>query len=481
MGRESWVLLGAMIVPLWCSPCAAEDAPRPSSSGLVAVGRLPAHLKDKFGETFGSGSGMALVPGRWHKTETGYEGELLLLPDRGYNIEGTTDYRSRLNHLSISFQPTDGEQNGTKGRLDAKLLDSLLITDSSGNPTSGLDPARVRAATADLPALPETDGGRISLDPEAIVALPDGSVLISDEYGPAIYHVSGEGRLVSATLPPAAFMPMRKGVLNFSSNNPGPTGKAPDPKDPETGRQNNQGFEGRALSPDRKELTVVLQSATRQDGGDSGATRHETRALVYDATDVDHLKLVKEVVVSLPTFVENGKTKVAAQSEIVWIGKGRYLILCRDSGNGYGQKGSTSLYRQVGLLDVNDATNIADTEFDRLIPVAPKGVVAAGVKPANILPIIDINEAGQLSRFGLHNGPPNDGTNLSEKWEAMTLAPALDKNRPDDFFLFVANDNDFITQDGFQVGAAYKDASGADVDTVILVYRVTVHGLTSQQ
>jgi hypothetical protein len=56
----------------------------------------------------------------------------------------------------------------------------------------------------------------------------------------------------------------------------------------------------------------------------------------------------------------------------------------------------------------------------------------------------------------------------------MALAPALDPANPNDYFLFVSNDNDFITQNGFQAGAAYKDASGVDVDTMILVYRVTL-------
>jgi hypothetical protein len=58
----------------------------------------------------------------------------------------------------------------------------------------------------------------------------------------------------------------------------------------------------------------------------------------------------------------------------------------------------------------------------------------------------------------------------------MSLVPVLDPATPDDFFLFVSNDNDFITQNGYQVGVAYKDASGADVDTMLLVYRVTLPG-----
>jgi hypothetical protein len=56
----------------------------------------------------------------------------------------------------------------------------------------------------------------------------------------------------------------------------------------------------------------------------------------------------------------------------------------------------------------------------------------------------------------------------------MALVPALDPALPRDFFLFVVNDNDFITQNGFQAGAAYKDPSGVELDTMILVYRVTL-------
>jgi hypothetical protein len=40
--------------------------------------------------------------------------------------------------------------------------------------------------------------------------------------------------------------------------------------------------------------------------------------------------------------------------------------------------------------------------------------------------------------------------------------------------LIVANDNDFITQEGFQAGKSYRDPSGADVDTMFLVYRLTL-------
>lgn len=453
-----WLLAGA--APL-ATPAAAADLPL--NKGLVAVGRLPAALRDKFGETFGSGSGMAALDFR--KTDTGYAGEVLLLPDRGYNVEGTTDYRTRFNTLSISFAAPAA---GKAAVAELKLEDMVLLTDKTGKSLTGLDPVGLNTANgADLPGAVT---GAVSLDPEAIVRLPDGSLMISDEYGPAVYHVSAAGQMLSATLPPPAFLPMRKGAVNFASNNPGPGASKPDPEDPETGRQNNQGFEGMAFNPADKTLTVVLQSATRQDGGDKKSTRMNTRALVYDASNPDQLTLKAEYVVPLPTFKDGDKTVVAAQSELALLPDGRLLLLSRDSNNGWGVKGDTSAYRRIDLLDFSGATNIAGSDFDGLKPVAPKGVLDAAVKPARLTTVVDLNDNAELAKAGLHNGAPHDATDLSEKWEAMAIVPAFDTAHPKDVFVLVANDNDFLTTDGFQVGAAYK--ADVDVDTMVLVYRL---------
>jgi hypothetical protein len=453
--------------------------------GLVAVGRIPANQKDRFGETFGSGSGMAMDLSSWKKDGSGYSGSLILLPDRGYNVEGTTDYNDRINRIDFHLTPTAAtatlapaqQQTG----LEAKLADTIILMDDQGKPVTGLDPeSGVRAAKGKMPVLPEAKNGKVALDPEAVVRLKDGSMLISDEYGPYIYHFGADGKMLSATQPPKALLPMRKGEINFSSNNVGEGGTVPDPKDPDTGRQNNQGLEGMSLTPDGKYLIAVLQSATRQDGGDKKTTRMNTRALVYDATDVDNLKLVHEYVVPLPTFDEKGKVAVAAQSEILALSDKTFLMLARDSNNGQGLKGDTSVYRKIDLVDVSAATDIANTEFDDLKPVAPKGIVDASVKPATLTPFIDLNDAKDLARFGLHNGAPNDKNNLSEKWEAISIAPVLDPAAPDDFFMFVANDNDFLTQDGYQVGAAFKAEGGAEVDTMFQVFRVTLPGVAKK-
>lgn len=451
-----------------------------TSKGLVAVGRLPASLKDKFGETFGSGSGMAIDPTAWKKDGQSYSGALWLLPDRGYNVEGTTDYNDRLNRIEFRLTPSTGTPAADKQQtgVEAKLADTILLTDDQGKNMTGLDPeSGIRPAAGKLPALPQARTGKISLDPEAVIRLKDGSFLISDEYGPYIYHFTADGKMVSATQPPKALLPMRKGELNFSSNNVDTGGKKPDPKDPDSGRQNNQGLEGMSITPDGKFVIAVLQSATRQDGGDSAQTRMNTRALVYDATDIDNLKLVHEYVVPLPTFDNKGKVAVAAQSEIVALSDKAFLMLARDSNNGQGLKGDTSVYRKILAVDLSVATDVANTDFDNQKALAPKGELDPSVKPAKLTPFIDLNDTAELARFGLHNGAPNDKNNLSEKWEAMSVASALDPSAPDDYFLFVANDNDFLTQDGYQVGAAYKAEGGADVDTMFQVFRVTLPGV----
>jgi hypothetical protein len=454
--------------------------------GLVGVGRIPANLRDKFGETFGSGSGMSIDTQSWTRDADGYKGSLWLLPDRGYNAAGTTDYRPRLNTVGIHLTPVAPGATPPAGKeqsgVDAKLVDSMLLVDDKGGDMTGLDPeSGVRAASGEFPPLPQATNGKIALDNEAIVRLPDGSMFISDEYGPYIYRFSADGHLMSATQPPKALLPMRKGTLSFASNNPGPGASAPDPKDPDTGRQNNQGLEGMAMAPDGKFVIAVLQSAARQDGGDSSSTRQNTRAMIYDATDLAHLKLVHEYVVPLPVFKDaKGKTVIAAQSEIVALSDKAFLMISRDSNNGFGLKGDTSFYRTINIVDVSSATDIVSTDFDADKPVASKGVIDPSVTPATLTPFLDINNSAELARFGLHNGAPNDRNNLSEKWEAMSLASVLDPNLPDDYFLLVANDNDFLTQNGYQVGASYKGDGGADVDTMFQVFQVTLPGLAKK-
>src|SRR5262249_39699720 len=260
-----------------------------------------------------------------------------------------------------------------------------------------------RLAANGLPDLPQASNGRMSIDSESLALLADGSFLIGDEYGPYVYRFSPTGRLLAAIRPPEAFLPKRKGKDHFASNNPGPGARAP-------GGANTQGCEGLTLTPPGgKFLVAALQSATRQDGGTSPETRRYTRLLYYDLADLERPKLAREYVVPLPLFeTADGKRRVAAQSELLALDETFFLLLCRDAGNGYGTDSATSRYRSIELLDTSRATNIAGSRYDGTVPVAPNGKLADGVVPATLTRYIDINETGELHKFGLHNGEPND-------------------------------------------------------------------------
>ena len=124
------------------------------NKGLVGVGRIPADRRDKFGETFGSGSGMAADLTTWKKTADGYNGTFYLLPDRGYNVAGTTDYRARLYKLSIAFKPV-ADAVGTsvaerQRTVVATLADTIPLVDATGQSLTGL--ARPRSSRRRLPS-----------------------------------------------------------------------------------------------------------------------------------------------------------------------------------------------------------------------------------------------------------------------------------------------------------------------------------------
>lgn len=448
---------------------------------LAGVGRLPANQRDAYGETFGSISGLVALPAQWRRRADGsYTGSFIAAPDRGYNVAGTTDYAPRLNRLDFHFKPAPAGRTGLpQTQVTLRLSQSTpLFENLAGQrlPLSGLDPVPggVAAGGARVlpgwPELPQAYNGKLALDAEGVVILRDGSRLVSDEYGPSIYRFARNGRLIGALPVAASVRPLRNGVTDYSSNNPAAGQPAPVPTNPTYGRSNNQGFEGLSLSPDGRTLFVALQSAARQDGAATGAAfRDHTRLFTYDLSDLDHIELSGEYVVGLPKFVQGTSTLVAAQSEILALNNTQLLILPRDS-NGYLVGTQQSLLRRVDLIDIRDASNILGTDGEA--EIAPGGVLNPGITPALYTPWLDINNNAQLNRFGLVNGVVDGLDNLSEKWEGLALLPALDPKRPNDYFLFVANDNDFATTDGFQAGQAYN--AGLDNPTTFLVWRVSI-------
>lgn len=462
----------ALILPclLLAFPAFAGGEGAAGGPTLIGVARVSASALDTQGETLGGfGSGMMLAPGSWRHTSQGYAAKLFMLPDRGWNTAGTTDYRARLQKFDMALTP-EAANPGREGQLRLAYKGALMLTDAAGRPTTGLDPTAVRPARNGLPDLPVAGNGRVSLDNEAVA--PDGKngFWISDEYGPYIYRYDGHGRMTAAIRPPEAFIPRRGGKQDFSSNNP-PLGSRYDSGDPASGRQNNQGFEGMSVSPDGRTLFVVSQSALRQDLDPSNvkATRANVRMLVYDIGGAP--RLIHEYAIVLPTYRDGGQLNIAAQSELLAIDKHRFLLLCRDSGGGFASKRPASLYRKLVLVDTRGATDLVGRYDGATDAIAPAGVLRAGIIPAPWSDFLDLNDNAQLNRFGLHNGLPADTHDLYEKWESLALAPA---GPPGQYILLVGSDNDFITQDGHMAGSRYKDAAGVDVDTLVMAWQVSL-------
>ncbi|KAJ6500963.1 esterase-like activity of phytase-domain-containing protein [Mycena sanguinolenta] len=440
------------------------------NQGLVGFGRIPSNQTESTGDTIGGiGSSIAIKPGTWQELSNGsYTGTLVVQPDRGFNVISPIDYQARRHELSFVLTPYTDVQPlsfaDAQKTFSLTYVKTTLLFERNNTKTSGLDPAKIRAAQPGFPTNPVADPQmpiastaepHLTLDSEGIVINADGTYWLSDEYGPYIYLFTADGHIIQTIQPPAAILPMdSKGNLNFTAN-----------VDPATGRAANQGFEGLTLDPLTSTLYAILQSGTIQDGA-----AQYTRLFAYDVSQPSFaVPLIGEWVVPLPVV----NSKIEATSDIHFVSPGVFLCLSRD-GNGHGGSGTTIKYKQADLFSVTNATNIHGTAFDSpSTPVSPKGKLVSSVTPATYVGFVNYADATQLGRFGLHVGDPDDNTLIDAKWESLALAP-VGPSAPNDFFLFTASDNDFISTQGISLGVPYD--AGEDVDSQFLVFRVTLPG-----
>jgi hypothetical protein len=64
-------------------------------------------------------------------------------------------------------------------KWDSTLTGTTLFTEANGTLMTALDPSPTVAGTrAGFPALPQAYNGRLSIDPEGLVLLPDGTFLV---------------------------------------------------------------------------------------------------------------------------------------------------------------------------------------------------------------------------------------------------------------------------------------------------------------
>jgi hypothetical protein len=459
------------------------------NQGLQGAGRLSANTRDFRNETLGSFSGMAINLSTWRRNPDGsYATGIYTLPDRG-PFDGGIDYRDRVHTSDVTFRPLAPgsaalpQATTSQSQVTITPTGGFTLKDTTGVEFTGRDPGASTTTRGGVVLPLATDGtaaGHISLDPEAIAFRPDGTFYISDEYAAGVYYFDATGKQIGGIQPPAALIPRTAtGAIDFNSVNPGATG-----------RRNNQGLEAMALTPDNKKLVTILQSATVQDtNGANQQTRNNTRILVYDiSNNATPTNPIGHYVLQLPVFNNNGTggtpDRTAAQSEMLALNDTQFLVLSRDGiGRGVAANASTSttpLFKSILLVDTSTATNLIGTPYETgNTPLATNGTLLPAIVPVQQVELINMLNPTQLARVGMNitRLPVSTPTTISEKIEAMALAPVLEEGAPQDFFLFVGNDNDFQATGGFFNGTASTlgalDGSGNN-DSVMLVYRLTL-------
>lgn len=235
--------------------------------------------------THGLGSGLA----RRHGDPPG---RFWALGDRGPNIPVCLAVErfglSDLAHLATRdgakimptprLAPTISELRVMDGRID--LVRKIWLRTPSGRPLSGL-PLPDDEGSQDMEPVFGIDGRPLGsdphgADPEALVALSDGSFWIAEEYGPSLLKVSPDGIVERRWTPagltlPASEIPVQD-ILPAAARR----------------RRPNRGFEGLAISPDETRLYVAMQSALQIHGEPADSARIWTLDAASGAVVAEH-------------------------------------------------------------------------------------------------------------------------------------------------------------------------------------------------
>lgn len=460
-----------------------------TNHGMVGAGRLTGEAFDSFGETLGASSGLSITGWSYNAGTGQFSGTFNVLPDRGYNSGSIfSNYAARIHALPFTFTPYYGAGPVAQNQIVPTYSGTTKFTYVDGATTkftTGLNPTGVSTilgqSVGTAPAFNLATGtteNLISFDAEALHVFPDGSGFVSDEYGTYLCRFNSSKQITRIVQLPSSAQPHKPaGTLNFDSVNA-----------PTNGRRNNQGLEGMSVSPDNTRLFALMQSALVQDTGSGQQGRYNTRLYVFDiaGANLENPQLIGEYAVQLPRYDLNGNGSgldtTAAQSEIVALSNTQFLMLPRD-GNGLG-KGTTDpiVAKTVDLVDFSAATNILGLYDTEGAQISPAAALVGGIAPATSTVVINLLSSTDLAKFGFNtNTASPDQFTVNEKLEGMSLVPDLSTPSPEDYFLFIGNDNDFQSSDVRMIDAtgalvSYGDARdrGITNDATFTVWRITI-------
>jgi hypothetical protein len=363
------------------------------------------------------------------------------LADRGPG-GGVVSYDTRFHEFSLTIGA-----NGAISNLNT--IASPLFREGAST-FNGLNPSLLNGNVSTL--------GR-SHDPEGVVALSNGNLLVADEYGPSVREFTRAGQLVRTFETPLNLIPKQQnGTVNYVA------GRGDTP--PITaGRQDNRGFEGLAIAPDGKYAYAVMQDPLVNEGSDGdanlfdgeGRRSRNVRIVQFNVTTgkaekqfIYQLESIADINARIPAanaFGANQQGRNIGLSGIVALNDNEFLVLERDN-RGVGVDpaslvpiGSKRVYR----IDLTGATDVSG------ISLNDTNTLPGGVVPVTKSLYLDIQQA--LTGAGLI---------VPEKIEGISIGPRLANGN---YLLLLGTDNDFsVTQSG--AGAQFDVCTnGTDTTT----------------
>ncbi|MBN9621670.1 MAG: esterase-like activity of phytase family protein [Actinobacteria bacterium] len=263
--------------------------------------------------------------------------EIFGLEDRAPNVEAPGGV---LTEPKPSYDPAIARFVLDEG--EAELVEKIPLRDKTGHSYSGLvnslAPTNETIQNLKGVILPHDPDG---YDPEGLVAMPDGSFWVSDEYGPFITHFNSEGREISRLSP-------------YDGSLPAELQK----------RVPNRGMEGLTITPDGRTLVGMMQSALQQtDLPVEGGKAYDAKKLV--PTRIVTYGLYTHQVHEYLFLLDEPASLKTANSEITAISNNTFLIDERDgnfpSATGYKKLWKVSL---EGATDVGPSAHVSGATYD---------------------------------------------------------------------------------------------------------------------
>ncbi len=259
----------------------------------------------------------------------GHPNEVFGLEDRGPNVESADGFAVE---PKPSYDP--GIARFVLNEGEAELVEEIPLKDHTGHPYSGLvnsnNPTGEKVENLKGAELAHDPDG---YDPEGLVAMPDGSFWVSDEYGPYITHFNSQGIEIQRLTPFA------------EPNNPVASQVLPEEL---KNRVPNRGMEGLTITPDGHTLVGMMQSSLQQKdlpAGGNGKKDTPTRLVTYN--------LYTHQVHEYLFLLDEPASLSTANSEITALSNNTFLIDERDSGFP-----SATGYKKLWEVNLEGATDV---------------------------------------------------------------------------------------------------------------------------